>query len=174
MSSRIQTFVTSSGFKLPFRLVSPLLMSKIRSAHPPPTPPLQAVLNADGTTRHEPNPDAPEYQATLAGHNEMLTQMIRIRAIRLAVIPWQWTDEQRARIDEIREIMGDDLGPEETDLVVYVSYELLTESTDFRRFLQAATKGGPSDPKSLDGTASTVSTNTDGQSETTEAASALA
>lgn len=169
MSSRIQQFTNSGGFTFSFRLVSPLLMAKIREANPPPEPPTQKVQNADGTFREEPNPDAPEYQGMLRRHNNKLSKIIQIRTIRLSVVPWQWTDEQRARIDEIREVMSGDIGEDETDIVVFIIYEVLAEVDDFQRFLQAATKGGPTDPKYLGGIDSMVSTSTTGQPENIEA-----
>lgn len=168
MSSRIQQFKTLGGFTFAFRLVSPLLMAKIREANPPPEPPTQKVQNADGTYRDEPNPDVPEYQGMLRKHNERLSKIIQIRTIRLSVVPWQWTDEQKARVEEIREVMAGDIGEDENDLVVYITYEALAEVSDYQRFLSSATKGGPTDPKLLIGIDSIQSTSMAGQSETIE------
>lgn len=150
MSTRIQQYTNVSGFTFSYRLVSPLLIIKMRQSNSPPTPPLQQVKNADGSTRDEPNPDATEYQATLSKYEQDMQMLIRKSVFRMAVIPWQWTDEQRERIAEIREIMGDVVA-DETDLEIFIGYEALVEISDIREFMQAATRGGPTDPKSPNG-----------------------
>lgn len=146
MSSRIQQFTTGNGYKFAYRLVSPLLMQKVQTSHPAPPPPLQEVKNADGSTRLEPNPDAPGYAADLAAHALRINEITRSRVIRLSVVPWQMTDEEKERIAEIRAEFGDEIS-NETDLEIYIGYEALSEVADYREFLQSATKGGPTDPK---------------------------
>lgn len=152
-TNHIQPFTfQSTGITIHVRPVSPMLLNEARKSVQRPTPPMQAVESADGTTRQEPNPSHPDHVAALRDYNErvgLVAQRVMIgRGVVLAL-----SDEQRAALADLREEMAT-LGVtlDSDDKLAYVLNIACGTAEDLSELVQAITqRGQPTDPKSQSG-----------------------
>lgn len=149
----------SSGVEIGITPISTFLMQAAQRTIPPPQPPLEKVQNADGTWRDEPNYDHPDYANALALHRVEIERVVRRLVIRQAVV-YRLTDEDHARIKQVREdfvaITGAELS--DSDMEVFISYIAVVNMSDYQDFVQTVLGvSQPTDPKSPNGTTSSMS-----------------
>jgi hypothetical protein len=129
--------VTDTGAVLLIRKVSPLLNQELKKKFPPPAPPTSRVDYGDGDVREEPNPSDPAHQQAMAEWQDAMEERARMIFVKLGVAV-EWTDEKRARVQEVRETMallGVDLDPD--DKMVYVSHVAIGSEQDYQELVQA-------------------------------------
>lgn len=118
--------------------VSPFLARDVQRAFKPPDPPLNEVANADGTTRLEPNPIDPDYEAALKQYQTEVNEKTMRLAIALGVV-FRPTEAQEQEIAELRQSLRDILGIElpVNDRDAYMTYIVLTDPRDAKALMEA-------------------------------------
>lgn len=126
------TYTFSNGVTVALERVGPLFALPIQRANPAPAPPLAPGVGG----MLEPNPADPDYEATLAAHNQKLALIIQEALLDMGIA--EDIEIDQAAVDRIRQgYQRIGITMPETDRMLYIKYVCISNQIDLEGLFSA-------------------------------------